>query len=70
MFQTLVNASVSQFSLVCSTLTSESINLTLADTQKCIIALVLNPSGAQSFAETHSASSSALLATCCVFEFL
>lgn len=70
MLQTLVNASVSQFSLVCSTLTSEGINLTLADIQKCSIALLLNPSGAQSFAQIHSASSSAFLATCCVLAFL
>lgn len=42
MLQTLVNASVSQFSLVCSSITSEGINLTLADGQKCSIALLLN----------------------------
>jgi len=54
MLQTLVNASVSQFSLVCSSLTTEGINLTLADLQKCSIALPWNQNGAQSFAEMHS----------------
>lgn len=63
MLQTLVNASISQFSLVCSSLTSEGIDLTLADIQKCSIALPLNQSGAQSFAEMHSSHGSKQL--CC-----
>lgn len=43
---------------MCSNLTSEGINLTLADIQKCSIALLLNQSGAQSFAEMHSSHGS------------